>query len=323
MCSRPPLQLPPLPANILRRPTRPRKLTRSVRRINFWPSNSFWHGRFLPLPHDESLLLERLECALLHKRRKEPEALQETAFNSQEVQELSKNSLDFLAALAMPVVLNTFSPSFQGYLGLAAFLRPQSKRLFSTCHWPPRGFGKTMLIKIFVLYCVLFTKKSFILIICGTQTKANNILADIQSMLDEPNIKKVFGDWRIGLTIDRQDIKEFGFRGRKILLMGAGAQSDIRGSTRNNIRPDVMVFDDIQTREEADSQEVSTKLDTWMIGTAMKAKGPEGCLFIFIANMYPTRTLSFASSSATPLGTSSLLAASLPTELPLGGSATH
>jgi hypothetical protein len=49
-----------------------------------------------------------------------------------------------------------------------------------------------------------------------------------------------------------------------------------------------MIFDDIQTREDADSQEVSTKLETWMIGTAMKAKSPEGCLFIFIGNMYPT-----------------------------------
>ena len=49
-----------------------------------------------------------------------------------------------------------------------------------------------------------------------------------------------------------------------------------------------MIFDDIQTREDADSEEVSKKLETWKIGTAMKAKSPEGCLFIFIANMYPT-----------------------------------
>jgi hypothetical protein len=71
--------------------------------------------------------------------------------------------------------------------------------------------------------------------------------------------------------------------------MGAGAQSDIRGITLENARPDVMIFDDIQTREDADSETVSSNLETWMIGTAMKAKSPEGCLFIFIANMYPTK----------------------------------
>jgi len=233
-------------------------------------------------------LLQQLELEE-PKERAEQEPLQEAAFNSQEVQDLAKQSLDFLAALAMPVVFKylfpvVFKAIWDWLLSYVHKVRDFSQLAIGL----PRGFGKTMLIKIFVIYCILFTRKSFILIICGTQTKANNIIADIQSMLDEPNVKAVFGDWRIGLTVDRQDIKEFGFRGRKILLMGAGAQSDIRGITRNNTRPDVMIFDDIQTREDADSREVSTKLETWMIGTAMKAKSPEGCLFIFIGNMYPT-----------------------------------
>jgi hypothetical protein len=49
-----------------------------------------------------------------------------------------------------------------------------------------------------------------------------------------------------------------------------------------------MIFDDIQTRECADSQIQSTTLERWMIGTAMKAKSPHGCLFIFAGNMFPT-----------------------------------
>jgi hypothetical protein len=109
------------------------------------------------------------------------------------------------------------------------------------------------------------------------------------SMLSERNVLKVFGDWKIGAETDRQDLKRFGFRGRNIIIMGAGAQSDIRGITLENERPDVMIFDDIQTREDADSEVVSKNLETWMVGTAMKAKSPHGCLFIFIANMYPTK----------------------------------
>jgi hypothetical protein len=50
-----------------------------------------------------------------------------------------------------------------------------------------------------------------------------------------------------------------------------------------------MVFDDIQSREDAESEVISRNLETWMVGTAMKAKSPHGCLFIFIANMYPTK----------------------------------
>lgn len=220
----------------------------------------------------------------------EPEPVQESTFQVDQVEQLAKDSLDFLAALAMPVVFRyLFPPVFKSiWQWLLSYIH-RTRDFSQLAIGLPRGFGKTMLMKIFILYCVLFTKKKFILIICGTQTKANNIISDIMSMLGEQNIKKVFGDWKLGAETDRQDLKRFGFRGRNIIIMGAGAESDIRGITLENERPDVMLFDDIQTREDADSETVSSKLETWMVGTAMKAKSPHGCLFIFIANMYPTK----------------------------------
>lgn len=215
---------------------------------------------------------------------------EEVTFNSEEVQAAAKESLDFLAALALPTVFKyLFPPVFiaiwQWLLSFVHRARDFSQLVIGL----PRGFGKTMLIKIFVLYCILFTKKQFILIICGTQGKANNIIADIVGMLNEANIQKVFGDWKLAAMTDRQDLKRFGFRGRNIILMGAGAGSDIRGITLENERPDVMIFDDIQTKEDSESETISSQLETWLYGTAMKAKSPHGCLFIFIANMYPTK----------------------------------
>jgi hypothetical protein len=214
----------------------------------------------------------------------------ESSFRTAEVEDSAKNSLDFLAALALPTVFKYLFPAvFQGiWTWLLSYVH-KTRDFSQLAIGLPRGFGKTMLIKIFVLYCILFTKKQFILIICGTQTKANNVITDIISMLSETNIKRVFGDWQISCYTDRQDLKRFGFRGRNIILMGAGAEADIRGITLENARPDVMIFDDIQTRADADSEIVSTNLETWMFGTAMKAKSPEGCLFVFIANMYPTK----------------------------------
>ena len=50
-----------------------------------------------------------------------------------------------------------------------------------------------------------------------------------------------------------------------------------------------MIFEDIQSRECADSEVQSTALENWMVGTAMKAKSPHGCMFLFVANMYPTK----------------------------------
>ena len=241
-------------------------------------------------PEDLGLHIENISTTITSSDIPIPEATQEAVFNTDQVKELAKNSLDFLAALALPSVFKylfcrTFNMIWAWLITNVQLVREFPQLAIGL----PRGFGKTMLIKIFVLYCVLFTRKKFILIICGTQTKANNILTDIASMLSETNIKKVFGDWQVGAQTERQDLKRFGFRGRNIILMAAGAQSDIRGITLENARPDLIIFDDIQTREDADSEIVSNNIETWMIGTAMKAKSPEECMYIFIGNMYPTK----------------------------------
>jgi hypothetical protein len=217
------------------------------------------------------------------------EKITEASFLHQEVTSVAKESLDFLAGLAMPTLYQFNYPPV--FIAVWAWLREYvaKPRDFSQLALGlPRGFGKTILMKLFLLYCILFTEKKFILVMCETQTKANNILADVCDMLSEENIRKVFGDWKLGVETDRQDLKKFGFRGRNIILM-AGTVEGIRGITLKNERPDVMLFDDIQSRVCAESQVQSETLEREMVGTAMKAKSPHGCLFLFVANMYPTK----------------------------------
>lgn len=215
---------------------------------------------------------------------------QEVAINVQEVQQAAKNDLNFLAGLAIPEHFKYFFPPIFVTVWMWLLDWISKPRTFPKLALGlPRGFGKTTVIKLFVLYCILFTRKKFILVISANADLAENILADVMDMLDNDNIKKVFGDWRLGVEKDTQALKKFGFRGRNIILRAAGAGTSIRGIVLKNERPDVMIFEDIQTREQADSQLESDKLEKWMIGTAMKTKSPFGCLYIFVANMYPTR----------------------------------
>lgn len=218
------------------------------------------------------------------------ENIQEAAFKSNEVQELAKSNLDFLAALIMPMIFQFKFPPvlkavWQWLLGETFKIRAFPQLALGL----PRGFAKTTLIKVYIIYCILFTQKRFILIISATATLAENILSDVADMLDEPNAKKVFGDWRLGMEKDTAAIKKFGFRNRNITLAALGAGTSLRGLNIKNERPDVMIFEDIQTREQAESQIQSENLEKWMVGTAMKAKSPMGCIFIFVANMYPTK----------------------------------
>lgn len=210
--------------------------------------------------------------------------------STEEIQTVAKTSLDFLASLCMPTIFVFLYPLIFKTIWTWLISFTEKTRDFSQLALGlPRGFGKTTLIKIYILYCILFTNKKFILVVSSTATLAENIIADVVDMLEEPNIKKVFGNWKLGIEKDTQAFKKFGFRGRNIILAGLGAGTSLRGLNLKNTRPDVMIFEDIQTRECADSETQSDALLRWMVGTAMKAKSPAGCLFIFVGNMYPTK----------------------------------
>ncbi len=209
---------------------------------------------------------------------------------SEEVQQLAKADLDFLAALIMPLIFTyCFPPVFKSVWTWLLDYVNQERTFPQLALGLPRGFGKTTLMKIFLTYCILFTNRKFILVIGSTAKKAEAILADVISMLEEPNIRTVFGDWKLGMTKDTQSIKKFGFRGRDISFVAAGAETDVRGLNLGNERPDVILMDDMQSKECAKSEVQSTTLLDWMTSTLMKAKSPTGCMFLFIANMYPTK----------------------------------
>lgn len=210
------------------------------------------------------------------------------AYNATEIAELCRLDLNWLAGLATPDIFQFKYPTvLLGAWQLLTTCAVKVRDFSQIALGIPRGHGKTTLVKLFVLWLILFTKKKFILVISSTSDLAENVISDIADMLSEPNVKAVFGDWKASIESDRLNLKKFNFRGRSITLACIGAQGSMRGLNINNDRPDVMIFEDIQTREDAESQQVSDAILRWMIGTAMKAKSPHGCLFVFCANMYP------------------------------------
>jgi len=219
------------------------------------------------------------------------EEVTQVGISSDEIQHAAKTDLDFLAAIIMPLVFKfDFPPVFKEGVWEWLLSYIHQDRIFPQLALGlPRGFGKSTLMKIFLIYCILFTSRKFILVVAATAKLAENILSDVIDMLEEPNIKVTFGDWKLGIEKDTQALKKFGFRGRNITLASAGAETSVRGLNIKNERPDVILMDDIQSRECADSAVQSESLENWMVGTLMKAKSPNGCMFLFVANMYPTK----------------------------------
>jgi hypothetical protein len=231
---------------------------------------------------------EQLQADLEAEKAAQEEEVSTQVYSKEESISLAEKSVNFLGGLAMPTVFSYFFPPVL----LAVW-----QLLVQVVHAPkgfpqialgiPRGHGKTTLIKLFILYCILFTNRKFILIVCSTATHAENIIADVFDFLEEPNIKRLFGDWKLGLEKNTNELKKFGFRGRSVVVAGLGVGGSIRGLNIKNDRPDVIVFEDIQTKEASESKTVSDSIERWMYGTAMKAKSPRRCITIFCGNMYP------------------------------------
>ncbi len=212
----------------------------------------------------------------------------EVGVSRDEAVNASRLFLDFFAALCVPEVFKfNYPPIFKAIWQLltTAALKPSGKERLAI--GIPRGFGKTMVLKLFVAWCIVFTDRKFILIICNTAGLAENFIADVTDILSSLNFLRVFGDWRLTLEKDTQELKKFSFRGRPVILAGLGAGSSLRGLNIKFVRPDMILQDDMQSREEAASPVESMKSLSWMIGTLMKANDNQRCLHVFVGNMYP------------------------------------
>lgn len=210
-------------------------------------------------------------------------------YNLPEVIEAARHSLDFLAGIADPDTCTAlFPPIFQNIWGLLVGSLQEDRNFDKYAIGLPRGHGKTIVLKMLILFIILFTNRRFITVFCAKEDLAQNIIADVCDMLDSQNIQAVFGNWRSAIESDNKELKKFYFRGRHIMLKPVGINSSVRGLNIKNVRPDVMIFDDVQSRDNARSPTLSKELQHHILGTVMKAKAPENCTFVYVGNMYPT-----------------------------------
>lgn len=200
----------------------------------------------------------------------------------------AQESLDFLAQLILTdLYAYAYPPLFHAMWELICSAASAVSGKPKYALGIPRGFSKTIVLKLYVVWCVLFSDRRFILVVCNTATLAENFLADVTDMLNHSNIIGIFGHWYAAGEKDTASFKKFHFRGRDIVLAALGAGSSVRGLNLKYRRPDIVIMDDMQNRDEAANPEVAKELLIWMLGTLMKACDPHRCVFIFVGNMYP------------------------------------
>lgn len=203
--------------------------------------------------------------------------------------ERGRKDINFFAALSMPEVFLYSLPSF--YITVWQILTMRKDvdigRIMRFALGLPRGHAKTTFIKILLAWLVVYDKARFILIVCATADLAENLLSDLNDILSSPNMEAVYGAWSSSLGKDTAELKKAWYHGRSVVLAAKGSGASLRGLNIKNDRPDVIFFDDMQTRENDESPTDRARLLRWMIATALKVISPRGDrLIIYVGNMY-------------------------------------
>ncbi len=140
----------------------------------------------------------------------------------------------------------------------------------------PRGHAKSTIVSlVYVLWCVLYQKEKLILIASNTTEQASILLKDIKHQLknnllllsDFPEIcrgtkPKPWRDNKIQLP-----------NGAMICAYGAGQSP--RGIKNDKDRPGLIICDDLENEEQAESEEQRDKLRSWFSATLLNTGHPD------------------------------------------------
>jgi len=177
--------------------------------------------------------------------------------------------------------------------------RRETNRVIQKLFAIPRGFAKSTIAKLAVILFIKYSYMKFFLYVSKTNAHAKNAIRDIMIWLMSDVERKVFGAstvikqseteslWIMDVAIwTGPDSKPYT---KRIIFKALGADQQVRGLNILNMRPQMIVIDDIEDLDNT-TIELQPKLDTWFMGSLFKAFATEAYV-MFIGNMIRETTL--------------------------------
>ncbi len=181
------------------------------------------------------------------------------------------------------------------------YLEPHFTKPFADMHWEmaedfsdllerdeqshevvafPREFGKTTWVSLALpLYCILFEKRMFIILLSQGLDQAKDYLSDIRTELeDNERIREDFGDLR-GQPWQATEVRT----STGIRVKPLGARMKLRGRKERWQRPDLIVADDLEDTVAAENDAERRARKTWITRTVLRA-GTDNTVFFFVGN---------------------------------------
>jgi len=164
-----------------------------------------------------------------------------------------------------------FSQMHEQIFGL--LLEMTAKRKARLTIAAPRGHAKSTIVSlVYVLWCVLYLKERLILIASNTQEQSVTLLKDIKHQLKNNPL--------IVLDFPEACKRPKPWRDRKIQLSNGamicvyGATQNPRGIKHDKDRPGLIIADDLENEEQAESEEQRDKLSSWFSRTLLNTGHP-------------------------------------------------
>jgi len=139
----------------------------------------------------------------------------------------------------------------------------------------PRGYAKSTIISlVYPLWCVLYGKEIFVLIVSNTSDQAISRPNDIKKQLEtNPLFLSDFPE-----VCSNKKPKPW--RSNRILLANGamisayGAEQQLRGVKKGKDRPGLIICDDLENLEQVRQEQQREKLKLWFTGTLINAGHP-------------------------------------------------
>lgn len=156
----------------------------------------------------------------------------------------------------------------------ADFHKKASKRIINNLEWFEvrswsRELAKSTRTMFEVLFLVLTKKKRYVLLISNNEVNAGNLLEPYRVMLDSN--PRIINDYGLQETLGKWTFGEFTTR-QKVAFKAIGAGQSPRGTRNEEVRPDVILFDDIDTDEDVRNVDIINKRWEWIESAAIATR---------------------------------------------------
>lgn len=145
----------------------------------------------------------------------------------------------------------------------------------------PRKHAKSTAITLaYVLACVLFRDKKYVLIVSDTITQATQFLGDIKKeLMDNDKIRSLFNIEEFSKDTEDDVIVRM-TDGHMFRITAKGSEQKLRGLKWNNKRPDLIVGDDMENDELVMNKERREKFKRWFYGALIPCLSSTGVIRI-------------------------------------------